>query len=145
MTSNNLVEINIYLLCLHSKLWDSKCILKLEQFFLKCKIEYQKKKKKKATQVFQNFGSVGKWQTNTFFFRPYNESSDAKWHITRDCTLAVCSHSLMRYLGSIYCHSLLPQWRNMCMPQCCACATLHMHAQKGHSYFSRKKYMTLRK
>ena len=31
-------------------------------------IEYQKKKKKKVTQVFQNFGSVGKGQTNIFSF-----------------------------------------------------------------------------
>ena len=39
-----------------------------QQFFFKCKIEYQKKKKKKATQVFKNFGSVGKGHTNIFFW-----------------------------------------------------------------------------
>ena len=42
-------------------------------FFLKkCNIEYQKKK---ATHVFQNFGSVGKGQTNFFFFfLPYERT-----------------------------------------------------------------------
>ena len=65
--------VNTYILCLHSQLLGQLQLMHFETFILtslfknvKCKIEYQKKKKK-ATQVFQNFGSVGKGKQTSFF------------------------------------------------------------------------------
>ena len=64
--------VNIYGLCAFTvNFWDSYNVFLnfyFNNFVYICKIEYLKNKKTKATQVFQNFGSVGKGQTNIFFF-----------------------------------------------------------------------------
>ena len=55
---------HIYLPCQHSKLLGQLQIY-FNSLFKNAKLSI--KKKKKATHVFQNFGSVGKGHTNTFF------------------------------------------------------------------------------
>ena len=61
--------VNLYLLCLHSKLYGQlQCILKFYFNNFKRKIEYQKKKKKKkATQVSKILGRSEKGKKTSFF------------------------------------------------------------------------------
>ena len=107
MTFNNLVETCIWgeqinLLCQYSqRLGQLQCILKIifsTTLFKNAKLNIKKKGKKRATQVFQNFGSVWKGKQTSFFFRPYISHSGETTPQTKiERVLCIISKLLMLF------------------------------------------------